>query len=271
MGSNAVRALGGTILVLATIGQAVAQPQPQRPAVPVAANMVSTGYILGPNDEIEVTVFGQKDMGVRARIGADGTVNVPFLGAVPAAGGTPADFARRLSDRYVAGGYLTNPSINVEVTNYVSRAATVLGNVPNAGNYPLDRPYTVAMMVARAGGVRADGANVVMLTPAGGGAAQRIELGDPAGLAAQVVRPGDTLFIPPAEMVYVYGQVNQPGAFPYQANMTYRQALARAGGPTLAGSTRRIEVRRGGEKVEGVNLDDAVRAEDVLVIKEKLF
>ena len=47
--------------------------------------------------------------------------------------------------------------------------------------------------------------------------------------------------------------------------------VALAGGPTLAGSTKRIKVRRAGKEVEGLNLDDPVKPEDVLVIREKLF
>ncbi len=259
----------GRILSLA-LGMAMSAPLfAQVPAAPPAP-AASAGYLLGADDEVTVAVYGRPDMAVKTRIAADGTINVPLLGPVRAAGMTAADLSRRLADSYSQRGFLTKPSISVEVSNYVSRSATVLGNVPNAGNYPLDRPYTVAMLIARAGGVRPDGANAVVLTPANG-APERLSLGDLGAGGTRIVRPGDTLFVPPAEMVYVYGQVNQPGAFPVVPGLTYRQALARAGGPTLAGSTRRIEVRRAGQRVPDIGLDDVVQPEDVLIIKEKLF
>ena len=49
-----------------------------------------------------------------------------------------------------------------------------------------------------------------------------------------------------------------------------QEALALAGGPTLAGSTRSIKVKRGGQEVQA-KLDDPVKPEDVLIIREKLF
>ncbi len=267
MNSNKMRLVGGAVFAAITFTSALPA---QTPATAPAAALPQAGYILGPDDEVAISVYGRTDMAVKTRIAADGTVNMPLLGPVRAAGMTAADLSRSLAAEYSRRGYLTKPSISVEVSNYVSRSATVLGNVPNAGNYPLDRPYTIAMLIARAGGVRADGANVVVLTPMNG-APERLSLADMTAGGARLVRPGDTLFVPPAEMVYVYGQVNEPGAFAVQPGMTYRQALARAGGPTLAGSTRRIEVRRGGKKVDRLGLDDVVQPEDVLIIKEKLF
>ncbi len=146
----------------------------------------------------------------------------------------------------------------------------MLGNVPQAGNYPLDRNYTVASMLAKAGGATTAGANAVILTPADGSGAVRISLTDMSAGAGRPLQAGDILFVPPAEKVYVYGQVQQPGAFSYVAGQTFRQALALAGGPTLAGSTRSIKVKRGGQEVQA-KLDDPVKPEDVLIIREKLF
>jgi polysaccharide export outer membrane protein len=260
--------LGGA----SALAQAPAQPAPQVQAAPApapASEASSASYVLGPNDEIEISVFGQTDLGVKTRIKADGTIIVPFLGTMTAAQRTPAQLSAQIAAAYTQGGYLTKPSINVEVTAYASKTATVLGNVPNAGLYPLDRAYSVAEMVAKAGGVRPDGANAVILTPAGG-TEMRLSLMDVRAASSRMVQPGDTLFVPPAEMVYVYGQVNTPGAYPYINGMTFRQAMAKAGGPTLAGSTRKVEVRREGKKVK-VLLDDPAQPEDVLVIKEKLF
>lgn len=242
------------------------------PAGAGAQTQTSPGaeYVLGPNDEVEVRIFGQPDMTVKTRIKADGTVNLVLLGPVQALGKTTAQLGAEIAAAYAAKAYLVNPSVSVDVTTFISKTATVLGDVPNSGNYPLDRPYTVASMIALAGGVKDTGANAVILTPADGGEAERISLNDLTGAARRAVAPGDVLFVPPAERVYVYGQVNEPGAFKYQPGMTFRQAMAQAGGPTLAASSR-FAVRRGGKRVEGLTFDDPMKPEDVLVIREKLF
>lgn len=230
----------------------------------------SAGYQLGPDDEVKISIFGQPDLSTTTRIKEDGTVVLALVGPVTARGKTTSQLAATIASGYAQGGYLTNPSVNVEVSNYVSRFVTVLGNVPQAGNYPLDRGYTVASMLAKAGGSTKDGANAVILTPADGSGPVRISLADMATGANRQLKAGDILFVPPSEKIYVYGQVQQPGAFSYAPGQSFRQALALAGGPTLAGSTKRIKVRREGKEIQA-NLDDPVRPEDVLIIREKLF
>lgn len=262
----------------AAIAQAQVAATPAEPPAPAATGAgaaapapAPAGYRLGPDDEIKVAIYGQPDLSVTTRVKADGTVRLAMLGAVDARGKTTAELADTIARSYAAGGYLTNPSVNVEVSQFVSRFVTVLGNVPQAGNYPLDRPYTVAAMLAKAGGSTATGANAVILTPADGSGPVRISLADMGSGAGRPLQPGDILFVPPAEKVYVYGQVQEPGAFNFVTGQTFRQALALAGGPTLAGSTKRIKVRRGGKEIEGISLDDPVQPEDVLIIREKLF
>jgi polysaccharide export outer membrane protein len=229
------------------------------------------GYRLGPDDEVKITVYGQPDLSTTTRVKADGTIRLAIIGSIDVRGKTTAELADAIAQGYSQGGFLANPSVNVEVSQFVSRFVTVLGNVPQAGNYPLDRPYSVAAMLAKAGGANATGANAVILTPADGSGPVRISLADMSAGAGRQLVAGDILFVPPAEKVYVYGQVQQPGAFNFVPGQTFRQALALAGGPTLAGSTRRIKIRRAGKELEDLTLDDPVQPEDVLIIREKMF
>lgn len=274
MGAIAVRT--GTLLKTVAILLAAAAPVPlaaqttpdgRAAAAPAPAN---AGYRLGPDDEVKISIFGQPDLSTTGRIKADGSLTLALIGPVAAEGKTTSELGQAIAAAYAGGGFLTNPSVSVEVSQYVSRFVTVLGNVPEAGNYPLDRNYTVASMLAKAGGSTTAGANAVILTPADGSGPVRISLADMSAGAGRALQPGDILFVPPAEKVYVYGQVQQPGAFSYVPGQTFRQALALAGGPTLAGSTKRIKVKRDGKEVEA-NLDDPVKPEDVLIIREKLF
>lgn len=269
----AAQTTGAGVAAAPAAPAATASAPPVAPATPAAAPRAAAaeGYRLGPDDEVKVFIYGQPDLSVTTRVKADGTIRLAMLGAVDVRGKTTAELADAIAAGYANGGYLERPSVNVEVSQFVSRFVTVLGNVPQAGNYPLDRPYTVAGMLARAGGATATGANAVILTPADGSGPVRISLAEMNAGASRPLAPGDILFIPPAEKVYVYGQVQSPGAFTFVPGQTFRQALALAGGPTLAGSTKRIKVRRAGKEVEGLNLDDPVQPEDVLVIREKLF
>ena len=88
------------------------------------------------------------------------------------------------------------------------------------------------------------------------------------------LRPGDTIFIPRAETVFVSGQVRMPGEYPIRAGMTVRQALALAGGVTDRGSTRRVQIIRvvnGKETTLGGDLQTTVQAGDPVVVHERFF
>ena len=52
---------------------------------PAPNDIPAPTYILGPQDVIQVDALGRSDFTTKARIGADGTVQLPFLGAFPAA------------------------------------------------------------------------------------------------------------------------------------------------------------------------------------------
>jgi len=90
-----------------------------------------------------------------------------------------------------------------------------------------------------------------------------------------VLRDGDTIFVPRAQSVYVFGQVKNPGAYSLQQNkMTVLQALSLAGGVTENGSTNRIKIVRmvKGDKVEiKVKLGDIVQPGDTVIVPERYF
>jgi protein involved in polysaccharide export with SLBB domain len=86
---------------------------------------------------------------------------------------------------------------------------------------------------------------------------------------------GDDVFVPKAQMFYIYGEVNKPGEYPVERNMTVMQALAAGGGPTTRGSEDRIKLSRRddtGHLVKGApQLSDAVKPDDVIYVNESFF
>ena len=85
---------------------------------------------------------------------------------------------------------------------------------------------------------------------------------------------GDTIFVPRAESVYVFGQVKMPGAYAIQKDTTVLQALSLAGGVSENGAMNRIKIARvmNGQKEEiKVKLTDIVKAGDTIIVPEKFF
>jgi polysaccharide export outer membrane protein len=230
------------------------------------------GYILGPGDVVEVDVLGQSEFKTRARVRADGSIALPFIGNVSAQGETPTSLAQRVGASLAAGGFYNSPVVSVEIVSYASRYVIVLGAVASPGLQTVDREYRVSEIIARAGGVKDDSAEQVVLTRASGEEVKLDYVQVATGTQAQdpLVAPGDKLFVPLAETFYIYGQVNAPGAYALRDEMTLRKAIARSGGLTPNGTDKRVSVYRGAEKTK-LRLDDSIMPGDVIVIGERFF
>ncbi len=161
-------------------------------------------YVLGANDEIRVSIFGAYPIEVKTRIKEDGRITLPSIGDVVAEGSTTNALANNIRRQLQTGGYFVDPIVNVEVVSFVSRSVTMFGNLQNPGLYPLDRPQTIAMMLARTGGARADAADYAILQRTGE-ADRRIALSDldPQSGTGQFLRAGDSIFVPKAEELII--------------------------------------------------------------------
>ena len=138
------------------------QAQKARPAAAAAAKAeqdLAAGYVLGPDDVVEITVLGQPEFTTRARVKANGTVQLPFLGEQKVAGETALTLAPKIAERLRSGGYYTKPVVNIEISGFASRYVVLLGAVAQPGLQPVDRSYRLSEIIARAGGLRETGAD----------------------------------------------------------------------------------------------------------------
>lgn len=256
--------IAGLVAAIASVGS----------VAPAAAQDGQRGYVLGPDDTISVSVFGQPEAGVQTRIKPDGTIVMPLIGNVQAAGQTVISLADAVTKKLVSGGFFKQPFVNVEVGGYVSKTVNVAGKIAQPGVYPLDRNYRALEVLLKAGWVKDQGATYIYLRRADG---KETRLEVEALVRGSLDRdpylqPGDTLYVPDADTFYIYGQINKPGVFPVLAGMTVRQALALAGGVTATGSDRKVGLYRAGSKdKDEIELDQLIQKNDVLVIKERLF
>ncbi len=242
-------------------------------AAPVAAQSADTAYVLGTDDTVQVVVYGQPDASITTRIKSDGTIVMPLIGAVRAAGQTNIQLAATIAAQFTKGGFFKDPIVNIEIGTYASKIVNVAGRVTSPGLYPLDRPYHALDVLLKAGWIRDGGATYVYLRRAGSGE-QRLDIeglvrGDDA--ANPVLRAGDTLFVPDADLIFISGQVNRPGSVPITAGMTIRQAIAMAGGITATGSQGKVGLVRGSAKEADVDATQTVQKNDVIIVKERLF
>lgn len=242
--------------------------------VAIPARAQDQGYILGAGDTLSVQVFGQEEFNLQTRIKPDGTISMPLIGTVPATGRTVLTLADEITRKLESGKYLRDPIVNIEVTQYNSKYARVVGHVGSPQMVALDRPYHVLDILLRAGWVRADGSRYVLLHREGGGEPIRLDTDElaRAGAGSDVmVQPGDTLFIEAAEVVYLTGQVARPGAYHLEPGMTVAKLLAIAGGVGPTGSKSKFGLRRDEGKEQKVDDSFVLQKNDVVRVRERLF
>jgi polysaccharide export outer membrane protein len=272
---SVARALAGIAVAFVVLSPVGAQtPSVVGPAAASpAASTPDDGYILGPEDVVEVEVLGRPDFKVRAKVSADGSIQLPYIGKVQVAAKTALQLGEDVRAALEKGGFYRQPIMRVEVVGYASRYVTVLGSVGQPGLVPVDRPYRLSEILARVGGVRENGADFVLLTPQKGEqrklAVKALATGGAA--ADPFVSPGDKIFIPQAEMFFISGQVKAPGSYPLTENMSIRMAIARGGGLTDIGSEKGIKVTHKDGKVEKPGMQAMVAPSDVIVVGERLF
>lgn len=267
----------GLGIALALIGQA----QPADGSGPPARQPLLP---LGPGDEVTLHVFGQPNMDGNVYIADDGTVQVPLAGPVHVAGLSPTEAAHAVEAALRKKQILVSPHVTFTILKSTSQQVSVLGEVRNPGVFPIESNSTLLKLLAQAGGETAQGADTIfILRPSPGGAMHRIavnlqglaEAGKTPEAAEFTMQGGDQVYVPRAAEVFVVGEVRAPGRFRIDPGMTVLEALARAGGVTNMGSTRRISIRReqrdGRYRELSAKLTDKVEPNDVITVRERIF
>ena len=241
------------------------------------------GIRIGGGDLLLVTVFGASDYNHEVRVGVDGKVSLPFIGAVKVGGLTPGEVASDLQKRLSEGGYFNNPQVSVFVKEYATQGVSVLGEVQKPGVYPLLGSRTLFDVLSAAQGTTQLAGDRVYIThrdqpqqP------QIVKLSYDVRGAAQSnvpVLPGDTVIVPKAGMVYVVGNVQKPtGIAMVDPGLTVLKAIALAQGiaPNAAlNKARLVRKTSDGEVAIPLQLkkmlaakvpDMRVQAEDVIFV-----
>jgi len=114
----------------------------------------SGAYRIGASDVLQIFVFKVPELSQTVQVADTGTVNLPLVGEIPAAGRTAHDLERELTAR-LGAQYLKNPQVTVYVKEYNSQKVTVTGDIKKPGVYPLSGKTTLMQVVANAGGFEA--------------------------------------------------------------------------------------------------------------------
>lgn len=106
-------------------------------------------YALGPDDVLEMVVYGEEDLSGSYRVGTGGSISVPLIGEVQVSGLTLRAAEETITQKF-SDGYLVDPSVSIQVSE--SRPVYIMGEVKNPGSFKYTSNMTVLNAVALAGG-----------------------------------------------------------------------------------------------------------------------
>jgi polysaccharide export outer membrane protein len=241
-------------------------------APPVAARP-DDAYLIHGGDELNVIVYGEKDLTQPVTVLPSGTISYPLIGEVHVGGLTPTQAANALATSLKH--YLRQPQVSVVVVKEGPLEVLVLGNVTKPGKYELPSRSRLTDAIASAGGLGTTDGNFpdARLADAHGDVKQvslQKLLHD--GDTTQNIPLGDemTVYVPsPLTLqVQVLGAVDKPGDVLVHEGDRLSMAIARAGsGANANADLNHITVRRispdGTPQTMKINLYDVLKSGDL--------
>lgn len=150
---RALRLIAASMVLLALA--ACASGGQRSSAPPPAAQLLIDDYRIGVDDEVQVSVWRNPELGITVPVRPDGKISVPLVGDVAAGGRTPNEVAGDIQEKL--GAYVRDPQVAVILTQLRSHEYLSRVRVTGAVRQPISIPYrqgmTVLDAVLAAGGV----------------------------------------------------------------------------------------------------------------------
>jgi polysaccharide biosynthesis/export protein len=259
-----------------------------------------TGYVIAPQDVLDVDVFDYPELTRTVRVSSDGTIGLPLLGQLRAVGLTVEALRKDIAGEY-SKAYLKDPQITVAVKEAHGQPVSVIGAVDKPGIYELGATKTLIGVLSLAGGPgKFAGRTVLVTRPGGFGPMSEVEglrrvaedqvevnlnklLYAHANALNLEIKRRDTISVTRADIIYVAGAVRSPAGFALmdRDSVTVLQALAMAGGVGPSASKKRARIiRRGpdgsvveipldlGKVLKGKARDITMAANDILFVPD---
>jgi polysaccharide export outer membrane protein len=247
---------------------------------------------IGPDDELDVSVYGVPDLSQHVRVDASGEAYLLLIGPVHVAGLSSAEAQAVVEKQLVEGRFVKNPHVTVYVKEFTSQFVSVVGEVNRPGNYPALNTRRLYDAFQQAGGLTPTAGKVTITHRGQLDSPTIVTLSNDPVKSAQAnleILPGDAISVSKAPIVYVLGEVNKPGGYVLadDANvkdfqgLTVMRVLAMAFGPMHGAALNKSRIiRRTASGIQEVPIhlkqimagkapDPPLEVEDILYIPGK--
>ena len=243
-------------------------------------------FLLGPEDQVEITVWDNPDLSHSVAVSPDGTINFPLIGTVTVAGLSPISLANLIKEK-LAKGFLVNPQVSVSIKEFKGQKVYVMGEVRNPGAYSIPKQNDLLSVLALAGGPTPNAGSQVLVLRPQRPAATVLTVEEAERRRAQIfkadiwmalggdarqnlsIQNGDTVFLEKSPVFYVSGEVKNPGKYNLDPGTTVREGISLAGGLTVWAREKRIKIVReekGSKEEISADLDTRLAPGDTIFI-----
>ncbi len=197
------------------------------------------GYIIGPNDEININIYGYQEASYSLKVGPEGDINIPYVGIMYVAGLSIEQATSKIKSKLSSSGYSNIKTgltkVSVTIGRIRSIKVTVLGEAKVPGTYTLSSLATAFNALLLSGGPTDIGSMRNIEIIRNGKVINNLDLydflvkGDQTGNIN--LQDQDIIRIPTYEVrVSMEGEVKRTGLFEIKSGETVQNLLNFAGG-----------------------------------------
>jgi polysaccharide biosynthesis/export protein len=229
-------------------------------------------FVLGPEDIVEISVWGNEEFAGDLPVRPDGNVSIPLIGDIKVEGLTPAEVKNHITKKLRK--FITDANVTVFVKQINSINISIAGEVNAPGTYKVNRPITLLHLFSISHGFtdRADLKNSFLLRKGEKMDIDFYNLVKKGDLSQNVwVLPNDLIFIKDNfnNRINVIGEVTEPQVITFQEGMTVLDAILIARGLTDVAKPKGTQVYRRSQNRKGqiekipVDLDEVISDGDL--------
>jgi len=202
-GASARAACSLFAAVLGVCASALLAGCSSHPLAPQHAAVTAHRYVIGPLDNIAITVWRNPELSVTTQVRPDGRISAPLVPDLQALGKTPPELAHDIEVEL--SKYIRDAVVTVSVNGFqgpYGDQIRVIGEAAKPQAIPYRESMTLLDVIIQVGGLTdlADGNAALLVRGAEGGKEYRVRLRDlvkRGDISANVdVLPGDVLIIP---------------------------------------------------------------------------
>lgn len=208
-------------------------------------------YIIGPDDEINIDVFGYQEVNQKLQVSPEGFITLPYVGMINISGLSVDQASKKIKEKMISNGYASiangQSSVNISVGKIRSIKVTVIGEASKVGTFTLSSLSSLFHALYAAGGPNERGSlrSIEVIRNS-----RVIEKFDAysflmKGNQSSDIRlmDRDVIRIPTAQnQITISGEVRKPAVFEVLPHETLNDILSYAGGFTANAYTNSLHI-----------------------------